>query len=122
MEQHLKKTERFYLNCPYGEKDECKGLGAYWDADRRKWYVPEGLDTKPFEKWWPGESSEYHEQTGGDDDRDNDRDNDRFYLSVDFDEKDRAKALGARWDQEARRWFVPSQSNREDFKEWWPLD
>ena len=114
----MKKTERFYLDCPYREKDKCKGLGAYWDADRRKWYVPEGLDTTPFEKWWPGENSEYQEQASVDDDSNVER----FYLNVGFDEKNRVKALGARWDPEARRWFVPSQSNEEDFKEWWPLD
>jgi len=40
-----------YLNCPYSEKEECKKLGGKWDPFRKKWYVPEGLDTKVFSKW-----------------------------------------------------------------------
>ena len=46
----------FYLNCPYSEKDLVKSLGARWDADARKWYVPGELDTKQFKRWWPKES------------------------------------------------------------------
>lgn len=30
----------------------------------------------------------------------------RTYLSVPFSEKDQAKALGARWDPEARKWYT----------------
>ena len=32
----------------------------------------------------------------------------RIYLNVPFAEKDAAKALGARWDAKARKWYVPS--------------
>ena len=34
-------NEKFYLNCPYSEKDEAKALGAWWDTTKKKWYVPE---------------------------------------------------------------------------------
>ena len=50
------KNNIFYLNCPYSEKDLVKSLGARWDADARKWYVPSELDTKQFKRWWPKES------------------------------------------------------------------
>lgn len=46
-------ANRFYLDCPYEEKDECKELGAWWDPDKRKWYVPEGIDRENFRRWWP---------------------------------------------------------------------
>ena len=46
---------RFYLNCPYAEKDEAKELGARWDMDARKWFVPNELDRNLFKQWWPGE-------------------------------------------------------------------
>jgi hypothetical protein len=39
------------LRVPYAEKDEAKALGARWDPTRRCWYVPPGLDTKPFQRW-----------------------------------------------------------------------
>ena len=46
-------TERFYLECPYAQKDEAKANGARWDPDNKKWYVPSGLDKDLFRKWWP---------------------------------------------------------------------
>ncbi|WP_406038127.1 DUF5710 domain-containing protein [Succinimonas sp.] len=42
---------RVYLNVPYAEKDTAKGLGARWDSSRRKWYVTDGTDLAPFQKW-----------------------------------------------------------------------
>lgn len=39
------------LNVPYAEKDEAKQLGAKWDATRRKWYVPAGVDAAAFSRW-----------------------------------------------------------------------
>lgn len=40
-----------FLNVPFAEKDEAKRLGARWDATRRKWYVPHGVDAEPFSRW-----------------------------------------------------------------------
>ena len=48
-------TKRFYLNCPYAEKDDAKDLGAKWDQRARKWFVPDDIDTDLFKKWWPQE-------------------------------------------------------------------
>jgi hypothetical protein len=49
------------LEVPYKEKDEAKALGAMWDPEMRKWFVPRGADPEPFEKWIPdGKSSEAH--------------------------------------------------------------
>lgn len=39
------------LEVPYAEKDEAKKLGAWWDPELRKWFVPEGTDPLPFAKW-----------------------------------------------------------------------
>ena len=46
-------NNKFYLDCPYDEKDMCKRIGALWDVDKRKWYVPDTLDPKAFKRWWP---------------------------------------------------------------------
>lgn len=35
----------------------------------------------------------------------------RVWLDVPFGEKDEAKALGARWDAGARRWYAPRPGN-----------
>lgn len=42
------------------------------------------------------------------------------YLVVPFQEKDRAKSLGARWDSTARQWYAPPGSNLAVFKHWLP--
>ncbi len=49
---------KFYLNCPYSEKDLCKTLGAKWDKDKRKWYVPEDVDRNKFRRWWSDNTAE----------------------------------------------------------------
>ena len=38
-----------FLNCPFNEKDECKALGGKWDPERKKWYVPDGMDASSFQ-------------------------------------------------------------------------
>lgn len=40
-----------YLFVPYEEKDQAKRLGAWWDAGRKQWYVPDGMKTEPFSRW-----------------------------------------------------------------------
>lgn len=39
------------LKVPFNEKDQAKALGARWNAEIKQWYVPQGVDSKPFEKW-----------------------------------------------------------------------
>ncbi len=49
------KRTRVYLEVPYSEKDQAKELGAWWDPDLRKWFVPSGIESAPFERWFPKE-------------------------------------------------------------------
>ncbi len=42
-----------WLNCPIGEKDQAKALGARWDNSRGKWYVPANVDAGKFAQWFP---------------------------------------------------------------------
>ena len=42
----------FYIHVPYSEKDDAKALGARWDAKLKSWYVPHGVKTRPFKRWW----------------------------------------------------------------------
>lgn len=46
----------------------------------------------------------------------------RTYLHVSYAEKDRAKALGARWDPDERKWYVTADLNLVAFQEWLPAD
>ena len=45
--------ESRYLKVPFAQKDEAKALGAWWDPDRRAWYVPARKDLAPFVRWLP---------------------------------------------------------------------
>lgn len=39
------------LAVPFAEKDAAKKLGARWNAERRSWYVPPGVDMSAFSRW-----------------------------------------------------------------------
>jgi hypothetical protein len=57
-------VERGYiLNVPYSERNEAKALGAWWDPDLRKWFVPQGLEEGPFKRWNPVKPERSGEQT-----------------------------------------------------------
>lgn len=42
-----------YLDVPYEEKDEAKALGARWNGNVRRWFVPDGRDVVAFRRWVP---------------------------------------------------------------------
>jgi hypothetical protein len=39
-EEARKECNRVYLNVSYADKDDAKSLGAWWDAEKKKWYAP----------------------------------------------------------------------------------
>jgi putative DNA primase/helicase len=45
---------------------------------------------------------------------------DRTYLAVPYDEKDAAKQLGAKWDRQAKAWYVPAGTDLDAFTPWLP--
>jgi hypothetical protein len=44
-------TTNMNLKVPFNEKDQVKSLGARWNAEAKLWYVPQGVEAAPFEKW-----------------------------------------------------------------------
>jgi Domain of unknown function (DUF5710) len=48
--------ELILLNVPFSEKDEVKSLGARWNPNLKKWYIPSGFDTSRFARWLPAEN------------------------------------------------------------------
>src|SRR5690606_6413833 len=44
-----------FLNVSFAEKDAAKALGARWNPEMRKWYVPQGVDLAAFAAWLPQE-------------------------------------------------------------------
>ncbi|MBW4473937.1 MAG: hypothetical protein KME45_26725 [Stenomitos rutilans HA7619-LM2] len=49
--------EPLFLDVPFQEKEQAKHLGARWHPDRKKWYVPEGMDKNRFRRWLAVEPS-----------------------------------------------------------------
>lgn len=44
---------RIDLRVPFAQKDEARSLGARWDAQRKLWYVPDGVAAAPLARWLP---------------------------------------------------------------------
>jgi hypothetical protein len=40
-----------FLDVPFVDKDEAKRLGACWDPQARRWFVPDRVDPAPFGRW-----------------------------------------------------------------------
>ena len=101
------------LNVPYAEKDFAKELGANWNPDTRKWHVSAGLDLRSFEKWSPKVDGKYIASSMTYDDI--------AYLKTTFQEKDEVKALGAWWDTNKKKRYVPSGKSLRPFLKWNPV-
>ena len=50
-ESYVSEGERRYIEVPYKDKGVVKLLGARYDGEKRKWYIPDGVDSKLFDKW-----------------------------------------------------------------------
>lgn len=48
---------KYYLDCPYDEKDEAKAMGAKWDKAVKKWFYESDTIDHRFDKW-QGDDSE----------------------------------------------------------------
>ncbi len=42
-----------YLNVPFSQKNEAKSKGARWHGEKKRWYLPDGIDPMPFYQWLP---------------------------------------------------------------------
>ncbi len=45
------QKKKFYINCPYKEKEEAKALGAKWDPSCGLWYYESDKVDPRFQKW-----------------------------------------------------------------------
>jgi putative DNA primase/helicase len=120
--QDAKKAERHYINVPFREKQEAKGLGARWDRNQQSWYIPAGIGPTPFARWTQGQQAapegvreasesqptqeaQKHAQK-------------RVYLAVPYSERAAAKAAGAAWDKLARSWYAGPRADLAKLERW----
>jgi hypothetical protein len=100
--------ERRYLAVPFSDKDCVKFLGARWDSAARKWFVPDGIYMFPF-RFWRNESESYFS--------DDEHEQPKAYLDVLFETNYELERLGARWDDATRRYYVPSEIDIREFRD-----
>ena len=90
------RAGRRYLAVPFAAVEMAKSLGALWDAQAKLWYEPGPEFNSQLDKWFTETPNAVQM---------------RKYLTVPFKQKDEAKALGAKWDPSAKRWYDPTGSN-----------
>lgn len=106
------KTTRIYLNVPFAEKDQAKAAGAKWDKAKQSWFAPEGADMANLGRWQandvePVKAQEAVTEKGP-----------RQFLNVPYEERNLAKAAGAKWDRRAKSWYAPDGANPEHLSRW----
>ncbi|KAH9158202.1 hypothetical protein AeRB84_000035 [Aphanomyces euteiches] len=98
-------TANMYLDCPYIERNHAKSLGAEWDAEKKCWFVPPGLDLNLFKRWAPRAPQVSSE---------------RMYLDCPIPQNFLVRGLGAQWDPDTKEWFVPPGLDLARFTRWSP--
>ncbi|MFT2112504.1 zincin-like metallopeptidase domain-containing protein [Marinomonas sp. 2405UD68-3] len=116
------KQDRTYINVPYREKDEAKGLGARWDRQQQSWFVPSGVDTAPFAKWsqWTAQEAPAQQRPEQEQGQTQTAGQQKQYLAVPYGERGAAKAVGAQWDKAAKSWYVGPKGDMERLSRWMP--
>jgi antirestriction protein ArdC/phage/plasmid primase-like uncharacterized protein len=108
------RTERTFIEVPFGEKEEAKALGARWDRQKRSWYIPAAMPVDLFAKW-----QKHQDQHANLAERPAPA-SARKYLAVPFGERKAAKAVGALWDSAAKSWYVGLDADLERLARWEP--
>ncbi len=103
-----KWKDMILLDIPYEDKEEAKALGAKWSKNKGSWYVLEGTNLEPFAKWTKEEQSQSIDTIA----------EKKTFLAVPYTDKEKAKKLGAKWDQDNKSWFVEPGTNLEPFSKW----
>jgi antirestriction protein ArdC/phage/plasmid primase-like uncharacterized protein len=113
--------KRTYINVDYKERAEAKALGAKWDGRDgvKSWFVPPGVETKPFEKWM-GDKSVSEDAVPAKAADDQALATEKTFLAVPYEARNDAKALGAKWDKEAKSWYAPEGVDMTGLKKWIP--
>ena len=50
-ESCISDEKRTYIDVSYKDKEIVKLLGARYDGEKKKWYIPQGVDLKLFSNW-----------------------------------------------------------------------
>ena len=124
------QKQRTYLNVPYPERHQAKALGAKWDGTAKRWYAPANVDIAPLQKWVtePDNKHSTAEQLSTGSNQHQEQEvpvksaQEKTYLAVPYEDKENAKALGAKWDGTAKSWYAPEGVDLTPLQKWIPQD
>jgi Domain of unknown function (DUF5710) len=88
---------KIYLEVPFEQNEAAKAAGLRWDSTIRKWYAADEEIAEAFS---------CRDQVGAP----AMMQTDSLYFKVPFLQKDRAKALGMRFDGIRKLWFAPNRA------------
>jgi hypothetical protein len=89
--------DKIYFEVSFEQNEAAKAAGLRWDNTNRKWYAANLEIAKAFSRAAElGAVAPAQAQ--------------RFYFKVPFLQKDRAKAMGMRFDGIRKLWFAPNQA------------
>lgn len=104
--------QKIYLQVAYKDKEDAKKLGAKWDIDIKQWYVfedNENLDEliSKFTKEINNSNQPFNQVKETNQKK-------KIYLKVTYKDKDNAKTLGARWDNDQKKWYIYNDNENLD--------
>lgn len=87
-----KETNKIYLNVKFEDRNIVKEKGAKWDVDKKKWYIYSDNEYKDtlIEKMQDIKMEE----------------EEKIYLNVKFEDKNKVKEKGAKWDVDKKKWYI----------------
>ncbi len=99
------------LSVPFDEQEDVKELGAYFLPEEKLWVSsPDNRKLMELTACWPYDP-ENHKQRP-------EPSSNRTYLDVAFEEKDRVKELGGKYDFHKKKWYVEPDKDLAPFIEW----
>jgi len=107
-------NEPVRLSVPFTQRQEAKELGAYFHQEEKLWVSsPGNKNLAELTSRWPHDPAKH--QPKENQERKSPK---RAYLDVPFEEKDRAKDVGAKFDFRRKQWFVEPEKDLSPFIEW----
>ncbi|MGI2002094.1 zincin-like metallopeptidase domain-containing protein [Shewanella frigidimarina] len=97
---------KIYFDVPFKEKEEAKNQGLKWDRQAQHWYGFDA-DLHKIEGQWPIVQVESK------------LDN-KIFIAVPYDEKEQAKAIGAKWSKPNSSWYVERDIDKSTYQKWLP--
>jgi len=89
---NVQMKEKIYLEVPFKDKDIVKEKGAKWDKNKAKWFI---YSDNQYKEELLAKMKEIQKENGA-----------KIYLNVKFEDKNKAKEKGAKWDKAEGKWYT----------------